>query len=121
GRVYLPADELAAHGISEQDLAEGRAGPRWDAFVGFQAARARQLFASGLRVERHIPQRAGICVRTMAGLYQEILTEIEQDPALPLQRRLSLTPSRKAAVLVRAAVPRAPWRSNVSAGGGARS
>ncbi len=28
GRVYLPADELAAHGISEQDLADGRATPR---------------------------------------------------------------------------------------------
>jgi phytoene/squalene synthetase len=42
----------------------------------------------------------------MAGLYQQILAEIEQRPELPLQRRLSLSPSRKAAVLVRAALPR---------------
>ena len=106
GRVYLPADELAAHGVSEQDLVDGRDGREWRAFVDFQARRARGLFASGLRVERHIPQRAGICVRTMAGLYQEILGEIEQHPGLPLQRRLSLTPARKAAVLARAAMPR---------------
>ncbi len=106
GRVYLPGDELAAFGISEEQLAAGRAAPRWHEFIGFQAERARHLFASGLRVERHIPQRAGICVRTMAGLYQRILAEIEADPALPLGRRLSLSPSDKAAVLVRATLPR---------------
>jgi squalene synthase HpnD/squalene synthase HpnC len=107
GRVYLPADEMAAFGITERDLADGRAAPGWHDFVDFQARRARRLFASGLRVERHIPQRAGICVRTMAGLYQRILAEIEEQPALPLQRRLSLRPSEKAAVLFRASIPRA--------------
>jgi phytoene synthase len=106
GRVYLPADELARFGVTESDLADGAIPARWHEFVDFQAQRARRLFASGLRVDRHIPLRAGICVRTMAGLYQQILAEIEQRPELPLQRRLSLTPSRKAAVLVRAALPR---------------
>jgi phytoene/squalene synthetase len=43
----------------------------------------------------------------MAGLYQRILTEIEEQPALVLQRRLSLRPSDKAAVLFRASLPRA--------------
>jgi phytoene synthase len=107
GRVYLPGDELAAFGISEDQLAGGQPAPRWNDFVSFQAERARRLFASGLRVERHIPQRAGICVRTMAGLYQRILTEIEEQPALVLQRRLSLRPADKAAVLFRASLPRA--------------
>ncbi len=107
GRVYLPADELAAFGITEEQLGGGRAGQRWHEFVDFQAHRARRLFASGLRVERHIPPRAGICVRTMAGLYQQILTEIERDPGLPLRGRVSLPPSRKAAVLLRATLPRA--------------
>ncbi len=106
GRIYLPADEMATFGITEQHLAEGEAAPRWHEFVDFQAQRARRLFSSGLRVERHIPRRAAICVRTMAGLYQQILAEIEEHPEVPLERRLSLAPSRKAAVLVRAALPR---------------
>ncbi len=121
GRVYLPADELAAFGITEAKLAQGQPAPRWNEFVDFQARRARRLFASGLRVERHIPQRAAICVRTMAGLYQQILTDIEQQPELPLQRRLSLTPSRKAAVLVRAALPRATRVARAHAAGNGRS
>jgi squalene synthase HpnD/squalene synthase HpnC len=106
GRVYLPADELAAYGITAAHLAHGEPAPRWHEFVDFQAQRARRLFRSGLRVERHIPQRAGICVRTMAGLYQRILAEIEEHPDIPLQRRLSLAPSSKAAVLLRATLPR---------------
>jgi 15-cis-phytoene synthase len=118
GRVYLPADELARFGVTERDLADGVTPARWHEFVDFQAQRARRLFTSGLRVDRHIPQRAGICVRTMAGLYQQILAEIEQSPELPLQRRLSLSPSRKAAVLVRAALPRSA-RVAASANGSA--
>jgi squalene synthase HpnD/squalene synthase HpnC len=121
GRVYLPADDLAAFGITEQHLADGQPVPGWHEFVDFQAKRARRLFSSGLRVERHIPQRAGICVRTMAGLYQRILAEIEEQPALPLQLRLSLRPSKKAAVLVRASLPRAGRSQEPVATRGARS
>ncbi len=105
-RVYLPQDELAAFGIREEDLVDGRVPLRWDPFMQFQARRARTLFASGLRVDRYIPQRAGICVRTMAGLYQEILTEIERAPTLPLREQLSLPAARKASVLLRASLPR---------------
>ncbi len=106
GRIYLPADELAAYNISEAQLAGAEPAPGWSDFVAFQARRAHQLFASGLRVERHIPKRAGICVRTLAGLYQRILAEIEAHPEVPLARRVSLAPSSKAAVLIRAT---APW------------
>jgi phytoene synthase len=105
-RVYLPADELAAHGITEAQLRGAEPVPGWPDFVDFQARRARRLFASGLLVERHIPPRAAICVRTMAGLYQRILAEIAEHPEIPLKRRISLRPSRKAVVLLRATVPR---------------
>ncbi|MEO8897116.1 MAG: squalene/phytoene synthase family protein [Candidatus Dormibacter sp.] len=102
GRVYLPGDELAAFGIDEAQLGATAVPARWDDFIHFQAQRARGLFASGLRVEGHIPRRAAICVRTMAGLYQRILAEIELQPDVPLQRRLSLAPASKVAVLLRA-------------------
>lgn len=120
GRVYLPADELAAFGISEQQLAAGVADSGWEDFVAFQARRARRLFSSGLRVERHIPPRAAICVRTMAGLYQRILGEIERQPELPLRQRLSLHPSSKAAVLLRASLPRPAWQRSAPLARGVR-
>jgi squalene synthase HpnD/squalene synthase HpnC len=121
GRIYLPGDELAAFEITEDQLAEGLPTPQWNDFVGFQSQRARRLFASGLRVDRHIPPRAGICVRTMAGLYQRILAEIEDQPALPLRRRLSLSPSDKAAVLFRASLPRTGRPQELVSSRGART
>ncbi|MBJ7608619.1 MAG: squalene/phytoene synthase family protein [Candidatus Dormibacteraeota bacterium] len=108
GRLYLPTEELAWFGVGVEDLTGGHVAAGWDAFVDFQAQRAHRLFASGLRVQRHIPKRAGICVRTMAGMYQRTLQEIEQQPQLPLQRRLSLPPATKAAVLLRATLPQPP-------------
>ena len=40
-RVYLPQDELAAHGVTETDIAQGRTTPEWRALMAFEAARAR--------------------------------------------------------------------------------
>ncbi len=113
GRVYLPAEELAAYGITEEELEAGVTPERWPEFVDFQARRAHGLFRSGLRVQRHIPPRAAVCVRTMAGLYQRILAEIEADPEIPLRRRISLAPPRKAAVLLRATMPLRPAPAGV--------
>ena len=84
----------------------GRAAPRWNEFVAFRGARARSLFASGLRVGRHIPPRAGICVRTMAGLYEgSSPSRAAARAAAP--RRLSLSPSSKAASAAACGLPAA--------------
>ncbi|MGN6811344.1 MAG: phytoene/squalene synthase family protein [Thermomicrobiales bacterium] len=109
GRIYLPQDELTRFGITEDRLTGSFAdaarapdlGPGWAAFVGFQATRARQLFASGLRVAELIPTSSAACVLTMAGLYRTILAQIECDPALPLTRRVSLSGKTKLSVMVK--------------------
>lgn len=106
GRVYLPQDELRAFGVAESQFASEIPGPGWEELVRHQARRARHLFAGGLEVDRHIPRRAAICVRTLAGIYLRILDEIEREPQLPLRRRISLSAPSKATVLLRAALPR---------------
>jgi 15-cis-phytoene synthase len=109
GRIYLPQEDLRDHGISEDDLraamgrpgADGACGPAWDRLVAFEVQRAEYLFSSGLRVVQLVPRRAGVCVLTMAGIYQEILREIKRNPRLPLQQRASLTGRSKLAVMAR--------------------
>jgi phytoene synthase len=91
GRVYLPAEEMGRFGVSEAALLEGRQEPGWDAFVRFEAARARALFAAGLEVCDLIPPSSAVCVRIMAGLYRRILDEIEEEPERPLRERVSLS------------------------------
>ena len=101
GRVYLPAEDLVRFGVAEADLLAGRPGPGWEPLIAFQAARARERYASGLRVLQLIPRRPAVCVGTMAGIYQRILAMVERDPRLPLRRRASLSPAAKVAVMVR--------------------
>jgi len=101
GRIYLPLDELAMFGISEDDILSGARPASWGRLVAFQAERAREHYARGLRVTEHIPGQSAVCVRTMAGIYLRILEQIEADPELPLRSRASVSKAAKLAVMVR--------------------
>jgi phytoene synthase len=77
GRVYLPQDELAGHGVSEDDIAAGRVTPAWQALMAYQGARARTYLADGLTLLRSLDRRSAACVGTFAGLYRTTLERIE--------------------------------------------
>lgn len=47
GRIYLPAQDMARFGVTEQHLAEPTAGPQVRELVAFEAARARTLLDRG--------------------------------------------------------------------------
>ncbi len=78
GRVYLPADELSAFGLGEEDLQRGQVDDRLRAFLRCQIARARAFYA---RAARGIPFLQGFgtrrMVKLMGALYGGILTAIE--------------------------------------------
>ena len=77
GRVYLPQDELASFGVSEEDIAAGRCTPAWQALTAFQAERARVFLDDGLELLRELDGRSALCVSTFAGLYRATLDRIE--------------------------------------------
>ncbi len=73
GRVYLPQDELERFGVRELD----RVTPEWQAFMAFQAERARAQLAEGLRLLDSLDRRSALCVSTFAGLYRGQLDRME--------------------------------------------
>jgi 15-cis-phytoene synthase len=77
GRVYLPQDELAAYGVTEEDVEAGRAGSEWRALMAFQASRARAYLEEGLGLLGSLDSRSAACVSTFAGLYRATLDRIE--------------------------------------------
>src|SRR5438552_13867190 len=77
GRVYLPQDELASFGVTEDDIAEGRATDAWRALLTFQAERARVYLQDGLGLLGSLDGRSALCVSTVAGLYRATLERIE--------------------------------------------
>ncbi len=54
-RIYLPADDRAAHGVTEDDLKARRYGPAYRALLKQQADRACALFAQGRNLSRALP------------------------------------------------------------------
>jgi phytoene synthase len=77
GRVYVPQDELAAYGVSEDDIEAGRTGPEWRTLMALQASRARAYLDEGLELLDSLDSRSAACVATFAGLYRATLDRIE--------------------------------------------
>jgi len=95
GRVYLPADELARHGLAVEDILACKGGEAFRAMMEEQAARAEATYAAAfakLHPEDRRDQRAGLI---MAAIYRTLLAEIRRDGFPVLQARVSLTPIRK--------------------------
>jgi phytoene synthase len=101
GRVYLPADDRERFGVTREQLRSGGNTAGWERLVAFEADRALQLYENGLRVVHYIPHRAGVCVRSMAGIYRGILARILTDPGRPLHERVSLSSREKLGVVLR--------------------
>ncbi len=95
GRIYLPADELAQFGVSEQEILTGRQTEAVTRLMEFQAKRAHDYYQKAFELlpepDRY-NQRSGII---MAAIYQATLTEIEKDNYNVLEHRIKLTPLRK--------------------------
>ncbi len=62
-RVYLPLDELAHFGVSEDQIAEGRVDAAWRDLVTFQVDRSRSMMESGAPLGRTLPGRFGLEIR----------------------------------------------------------
>jgi phytoene synthase len=101
GRVYLPQDELAAYGVTEDELAAGRVTPAWTALMAFQAERARAHLREGLRLLDSLDRRSALCVSTFAGLYSATLDRIEASGWDVFGARPHLSAPAKLAVVAR--------------------
>lgn len=77
GRLYLPAEELLAFGLTEDDLAIGVVDDRWRHFMRFQIARNRQLYAESWPGIYMLNEDGRFAIAAAAGLYRAILEDIE--------------------------------------------
>jgi phytoene synthase len=92
GRVYLPQDELAAHGLDEAALGAMSAGrapidDRWRALMRFQIARNRRLYAESLPGVDMLHRAGRFAIAAAAELYRGILEDIEAHDYRVFDRR----------------------------------
>jgi len=117
GRVYLPREDMARFGCSENDLAGPRATPAFRRLMAFQVARAHGLLARGAPLARDLGGRAGFAVAAFVAGGRAALDAIERAGFDVLGRRPR--PSRAYGLWVLARTLAGSWRP-WSEGNGAR-
>jgi squalene synthase HpnD len=104
GRVYLPAEDFKRFGAELRP--NGSGGPADDPklveLVVFEADRARDWYARGLRLMPMLDRRSAACTGAMAGIYYRLLQSIAASPDAVLHRRVSLSAGQKATVAAKA-------------------
>lgn len=106
GRVYLPLEDLARFGVSEEELLALRATPRLSALVAFEAGRALGYFRAAEPVKDLVDPPCRFAVTMMGGIYAEVAARVARRPEAPLLGRVSLSRGEK----VRAVLARLPRR-----------
>ena len=96
GRIYLPQDELDRFGVSAADILGARHTPGFVALMRFQVARARAIYARALGALPAADRRAQRPGLIMAATYRALLRAIERNDFQVLDRRVTLSPLRKA-------------------------
>ncbi len=104
GRVYLPAEDFKRFGAKLRPNGSGApaADPKLVELVVFEADRARDWYARGLRLMPMLDRRSAACTGAMAGIYYRLLQSIAASPDAVLHRRVSLSAGEKATVAARA-------------------
>ncbi|MEW6337166.1 MAG: phytoene/squalene synthase family protein [Acidobacteriota bacterium] len=109
GRIYLPLDELARHGVSEDEVLRGAvdtAGYR--ALMRFECARAASYFAAAGGLPQAVERDSRAAVRVMTGVYRRVLARVAADPVRAWAVRAELTRVERVVAVVGGLLGRGP-------------
>ena len=98
GRIYLPQDELAQFGYSEEELRAGVVNEAFVELMRFQTQRARSYFRSGFKLLPYLSFRSRACPAVLGQLYRKVLERIEAADYDVLSQRVSLSTREKVRV-----------------------
>jgi phytoene synthase len=99
GRLYLPLDELARHGLAERDLPPAPGDPRFVGLMTALADRAEGFFAEAAALLPEADRVALRPARIMAEIYQTLLRQMRADGFRVFEKRYRVSHARKLAIL----------------------
>lgn len=99
GRIYLPLDEIAAFGLTEEDIFSCEVSPKYIEFMKFQIARARDYYNRARLGIPMLAPSARFAVQASLDLYSAILTVIERNGYDNFKKRAFTTKFEKLSIL----------------------
>lgn len=91
GRLYLPADDLAKFGVSEQAVAAGSRSANMLALLEFEADRAEKSFQSAVSCLTQEDRPRLVAAETMREIYQRVLAQMRADGFRIFEKRYRLS------------------------------
>jgi phytoene synthase len=79
GRIYLPREDLARFGYSEEDLTSRRHNDAFVQLMEFEAERAEQFFSHAAALLPRKDRRAMVAAEIMASVYHALLRRMRSD------------------------------------------
>jgi squalene synthase HpnC/squalene synthase HpnD len=104
GRIYIPLDIAAAHGLSDADIVERRFDNRYRNLMKDLIDRTRALFAEGMPLARMVDARLRVDLEMFSGGGIAVLDAIEASGYDTLHHRPSIGKGKQARLLGRALV-----------------
>ena len=104
GRVYLPSDDLERFGVPVDDLRHSRRTEAFGSLMEFEIARARRYYRESAPLVDLIHKESRRSLRALIAIYSGLLERIAESPSDVLTRRISLPPTEKTWIVVRAAL-----------------
>jgi len=113
GRIYIPLDRAAAHGVSEADIVARRFSPAYAALMQELIAYTRDLFHRGLPLARQVQRELSVDIELFSRGGLAVLEAIEAMGYNTLAQRPAISRGKQVRLLGRALVSRlfAPWQS----------
>ncbi len=102
GRIYIPLDAAAAHGLSESDIVERRFDARYVSLMKDLIARTRILFAEGAPLARMVNGRLSVDLDMFTRGGVAVLDAIESSGYDTLHARPRISKAKQAGLLGRA-------------------
>lgn len=101
GRIYIPLDLAARHGLSEEDIVQRRFGPAYVELMKELIERTRALFREGLPLANIVDRRLRIDIEMFSRGGLAVLDAIEAQGYDTLHRRPSVSKLKQAQLLAR--------------------
>ena len=102
GRIYIPREELTAHGLAEDDVVQRRFDARYVSLMKELISRTRQLFAEGMPLARSVDSALRVDIEMFSRGGLAVLDAIESVGYNTLENRPSISKSKQFSLLVRA-------------------
>src|SRR5246500_6031759 len=102
GRIYIPLEMLAAHGLTETDIVERKFDSRYAGLMKSLIGRTRHLFEAGAPLARRVSRRLSVDLEMFSRGGLAVLDAIETSGYDTLHHRPSISKTKQARLLGRA-------------------